>query len=279
MVAATSCGRADSDRDATASNLMEPLQVTYRDGLEVDVYHPEEDMMLRDVVVVMVHGCCGDRRDLRPLAEAIAGRGATVVNADVRALGDGGGWPQTYLDVSCLIGWADIEIRQELDDARLVVVAWSDGALVASTVALGWQTFADAAVGDGCPGPLPSTGADVIVGISGHYGWTGAVPDHLDTDRAAEWFGGTAESGAIGWTHGNPGWWVVNDEVVRTTNFVLLGTIDDRNTEWFGDRLVEHAIPVELTLLERGSHDALILPHGNMGTRALGLIEEVLARG
>lgn len=257
--------------------IADPQPTAYRNELIADVYEPPEGAASLDVVVVALHGCCGDRRDLAPIAEAIAGTGATVVNADVRALPAGGGWPATYLDAVCAIAWASGIALEGSPDTKLAVLGWSDGALVAASVVLGWPIFA-AAVDDGCDAPIPPDGPDIAIGVSGHYGWTGEVPDHLRTDRAAEWFGGPPDSGSIGWSQGNPGWWVTQHDVVRTTHFVLLGTIDDRNTEWFADRLVEYAVPVELTLFERASHDALILPHGDMGERALQVIEQVLSR-
>ncbi len=273
-----SCGRANEAGEpdgALPSDVVE--HATYGAGRALDVYRPADEAALADTVVAVVHGCCGDRRDLASLAEAIADRGAMVVNADVSALGDGGGWPTTYLDVVCVIAWADAHGPDRADRDRLVVLGWSDGALAAAAVALGWSTFADAATAR-CDAPIPPTGPDLVIGVSGHYGWTGPVPEHLETERAAEWFGAPSSADSVGWTQGNPGWWIFQDNVVRTTDFVLLGTTDDRNTEWFADRLVEHAIPVELTLFEDAGHDALIVPHGNVGGRALEVIEEVLAR-
>lgn len=275
----SACAQPTDPADsADAPPTPDPRSAVYRDDLVIDVYEPPDGTPPLDVVVVAIHGCCGDRRDLAPIAEALAGTGATVVNADVRALGAGGGWPGTYLDAVCAIAWADGVARERSDTTKLAVLGWSDGALVAASVALGWPTFADTAAADGCGAPIPAEGPEIAIGVSGHYGWIGEVPDHLRTDRAAEWFGGPPDSGAIGWSDGNPGWWVARNDVVRTTQFVLLGTIDDRNTEWFADRLVEHAVPVELTLFERANHDALILSHGDMGKRALQTIDQVLSR-
>ena len=273
-----SCGRADETSEpdgALQTDLVE--HATYGTGHAVDVYGSAHEAALADTVVLLVHGCCGDRRDLASLAEAIADRGAVVLNADVSALGEGGGWPTTYLDVVCVIAWADAHGPERADRDRLVVLGWSDGALAAAAVALGWSTFADAAA-DRCDAPIPPTGPDLVIGVSGHYGWTGPVPEYLETERAAEWFGAPPSADSVGWERGNPGWWILQDDVVRTTDFVLLGTTDDRNSEWFADRLVEHAIPVELTLFEDAGHDALILPHGLVGARGLEVIEEVLAR-
>ena len=98
LAAAVACGPPPPEEQTYS------MTAAYRADLLLDHYAPR-DAGVASAVVVLVHGCCGDRRDLAGLARALAVRGATVVNADVHALADGGGWPATYVDVVSAYAW------------------------------------------------------------------------------------------------------------------------------------------------------------------------------
>jgi dienelactone hydrolase len=66
-----------------------PTPVEYRPDAVLDEYRPAAPARGASAVL-LVHGCCGDRRDLAAMARAIARRGVHVLNADVRAFHRGG---------------------------------------------------------------------------------------------------------------------------------------------------------------------------------------------
>src|SRR6476620_6842225 len=77
-----------------------PLNMTtiqYAPGTLLDRYAPPA-IPAAAPVVVLLHGCCGDRRDLAGLARALARRGNVVLNTDIHNNRDGGGWPKSYED-------------------------------------------------------------------------------------------------------------------------------------------------------------------------------------
>lgn len=158
-----------------------------------------------------------------------------------------------------------------------MVLAWGDGALVGSTVALGWSTIIENA--DDCGAVAATSGPSILIGVSGHYGWFGEVPEHLETDAAERWFGGSPDERPDAWTLGNPGWWSMQENVSRDTSFVLIGTLDDRDTERFASSLRANLVPLEVTLFEAGGHGDLIQPRGPLGSRALAVIIQVLGIG
>src|SRR4051812_34785055 len=68
-----------------------PAAERYRAAQELDRYRP---VGTSDSVAVLVHGCCGDRRDLADLARALARRGVLVLNLDVHAFRRGAAGPR-----------------------------------------------------------------------------------------------------------------------------------------------------------------------------------------
>src|SRR5262245_48319205 len=83
-------------------------------------------------VVVLVHGGCWRAQyDLAPLGQlcvALVGEGLAVWNVEYRRLGNGGGWPTTFLDVAAAAdALGGIAGQYGLDLARVVVMGHSAG--------------------------------------------------------------------------------------------------------------------------------------------------------
>jgi acetyl esterase/lipase len=83
-------------------------------------------------VVVLLHGgCWRDQYGLEPLGQlcvALTGEGLAVWNVEYRRLGNGGGWPTTFIDVaSAADALHDIAGRYGLDLARVVAMGHSAG--------------------------------------------------------------------------------------------------------------------------------------------------------
>ena len=109
-------GRSPASRDGC---------VPYGNGLALDRYEPAA--LADDApVVVLVHGCCGDRRDTA--MPALARRGALVLNPDVGALAEGGGWPASYEAVACAVLTAGaVAGRLAGGPHPVALVGWSEG--------------------------------------------------------------------------------------------------------------------------------------------------------
>jgi dienelactone hydrolase len=224
-------------------------------------------------VVVLVHGCCGDRRDLGGLARALARRGALVLNTDVHALGDGGGWPATYTDTVCAVAAGHAQARALGGDHPVVLVGWSEGAFVGAAVTMGWSTIRG--VESDCAAPLGGGPPDLFVGVSGHYGWTGDVPAAAVTARTEAWFGGSPTARPEAWRQGVPGWWADQVRPAATPPLALIAT-DDDDARAFWQALVERGFEAQLFVIAGGTHGGLINPRGADGSAALALISGLI---
>jgi acetyl esterase/lipase len=83
-------------------------------------------------VVILVHGGCWRAEyGLAPLGQlctALTGEGLAVWNMEYRRLGNGGGWPATFIDVATAAdALRDIAGQYALDLARVVVMGHSAG--------------------------------------------------------------------------------------------------------------------------------------------------------
>jgi hypothetical protein len=270
----------------TSRRLHPPTRIEYRSSLVLDRYEPLGPASKTRPVVVLIPGCCGDRRDMSALARALARGGATVLNADVHAFGRGGGWPSTYIDVVCSIAEGRRLLERHHRGGQLTLIGWDDGALVAAAVALGWGAFTTRA--KGCAEPIPSTGPDRFIGLNGHYGWQGSIPDHIVTASTIEWFGGDPFQQPEAWNLGNPGWWIGSlDTASVPTIFSLIDTehlTDEQSRSRraadsaaaFARGLQARGIPVELDVLEPAPHEAVVLPRDVVGSMAVKRILSIL---
>jgi acetyl esterase/lipase len=137
-------------------------------------------------VVIVVHG--GYWRSAygfelgRPLAEDLARQGVASWNIEYRRLGNGGGWPATFLDVAAAVdALAAVPERARLRLDRVAVVGHSAGGQLALWIA------ARAKLPPGVPGASPGVAvrgvvsqagvADLILGYQ--QGLSSAVIDQL----------------------------------------------------------------------------------------------------
>ncbi|NYE96020.1 acetyl esterase/lipase [Psychromicrobium silvestre] len=113
-------------------------------------------------VVVVIHGGYWRSRygaELgRPLAEDLAAQGVTAWNLEYRRAGNGGGWPETFLDVAAGI---DKLAELEVDISRVVALGHSAGGQLAVWAA------GRAALPSGAPGAGPAVSLDAVVSQSG----------------------------------------------------------------------------------------------------------------
>ena len=176
--------------------------IAYTSGVELDVH--ARAGVPRQPVLVLLHGCCGSKDDLTPLAEAIAARGAVVFNANWTGADRGGGWPRSYQEAACAVRFARASAaRFGGDPGRVALLGWSDGALLAAVVAVAGNDL-----GGGCSQHRASALPDVLIGVAGFYGWPVApgrvVDPYYVNARTIRFFGGAPAEVPGAWAAGNP---------------------------------------------------------------------------
>lgn len=249
--------------------------VPYSDGLTLERHRPAA---LADgaPVVVLVHGCCGDRRDTASLARALARRGALVLNPDVGALADGGGWPASYKAVACAVLTADaVAARLGGGPHPVALVGWSEGAMIGAAVTLGWPEISPPP--GACPGRAVTAddGPDLLVGLGGYYGWDGpAVPPELVTDGTVAWFGARPEVDPQAWHEGNPRWWVRRAGDIPPVR--LIAGPGDAHAAGFQSDLLARGADVTVATIDGASHLSLIQPRDVAGAEALAAVSNAL---
>jgi acetyl esterase/lipase len=249
--------------------------VPYRDGLVLE-HHVPSRPAAGAPVVVLVHGCCGDRRDTASLARSLARRGAVVLNPDVHAAGAGGGWPATYDDVACAVRTARA-VADELagEPHPVAVVGWADGALVGATVTFGWGQLAPRP--SDCAAPLSPRGPDLLVGLAGYYGWEGrGVPSSLVTEATMAWFGTRPGSDPVPWRLGNPQWWLARAPDGGLPPVHLVAEEGDGHTQSFRQALTARGVSATVSTIEGSTHLGLVQPRHEAGAQALVAVCDAL---
>jgi len=119
-------------------------------------------------VLVLVHGGCWRAEyglePLGQLARAVAERGVAVWNIEYRRLGNGGGWPATFLDVGTAADHLrSVAPRHNLDLGRVLVAGHSAGGHLALWLAARRQVAVQSPLF--VPSPLALCGAISLAGI------------------------------------------------------------------------------------------------------------------
>lgn len=239
--------------------------VEYRPGWAMDVSRPATGTGLP--VAVLLHGCCGDRSDLTLLARAIADTGVVTVNADWGGL-SAGGFPSGVSRAACaLVAGRDAAVEHGGDPSRLVLVGWSDGAMVAALVALG-------AVG--CPG-APAAPPPALLTIGGWFGWPGPAPVQRDA-RAEAWFGGPQADVPDAWAAGNPYRALGGGRGLRA--HLLVGEQDPvaPESERFAAALEAAGAQVRLSVLPYAGDQTLLSARTEEGRTVVRAVRELLDR-
>ena len=226
--------------------------VDFTAGLSLDVFSPRSPGPWP--VVVFFHGGSwygGAKQNVEPFAAALAEAGFVVFNATYRTGQFGGGYPQSYQDIGCAIGLANLTAADYGGDAERVFVAGhSAGAHLASTVLFGEDGFSD---GD-CtrPGPIQAEG---FIGLAGPYDVTGFAP------LLAPWFGGAIAEIPDIFAAGSPSAYL---DTALTPVLLIHGTIDElvpiAQTTDFAETLEAFGWDVEVALVEEATHGGVIDP-------------------
>ena len=145
--------------DARGSEVVPAVGVELAFGRLADIFRPGDTEA--PVSVVLLHGCCGDRNDMKQLAIGLATRGVTAITLDWGGI-EPNGFPKHYQDVACSLN----QLAAEGVDERVFVLGWSDGTLPGAVVSLA----ADAAVSQ-CTTSSVGPKVSGFIGVSGFYGW------------------------------------------------------------------------------------------------------------
>jgi acetyl esterase/lipase len=255
-------GRAPASSD---SFRLVAEDVPYAAGHSLDVYmpHPEAG---RPPVVVMLHACCGDRSDLGKLAEGVAAAGAAVFNADWAGLDGDAHWPSAYAGAACAVRYARAAaVSYRADPSRITLLGWSDGALVASVIALAGDRLRR----DLCLAPDRTAVPGAFVAVGGFFGWTLPVPARYVTPRAVRFLGGTPEDAGAAWRAAMPYRWLGTGGSVDVR--LLVGSTDPlvADARRFHAALRASAWRARLVVIPPGGDQTLISPRSADGQRTI----------
>lgn len=248
--------------------------IAYAAGARLDVYLPAAGpaapsesvgpgtLRAGTVVVVLVHGCCGDRSDLAKLAEALAAAGAVVMNVGWPGINAEARYPGAYEAVGCAARFARARAASfGADPERVVLVGWSDGALVATTVAGTGDDLDDRQ----CTVRDVSARPRAVVGLNGFYGWRPPVPPAYVTARAVRFFGGTPRERPQVWLAATP--WTALREAPTGGTWVLVGRTDPLlpDARRYATALRAVGRPVHLVEMAPDGDQSLISPRSPEG--------------
>ena len=238
----------------------------YVPGSLLDVLRPAGDGPWP--TVVLVHGCCGGREDMFQLAHELAVRGTLVFNAGWLPTTSGGSYPGVYEEVACAIRFARQWAATDQGADPLTLVAWSDGALLGSVVAMS----DDGRWGERCPGSAP-TRPDRFVGVAGFYGLgdTDALSG-AEREGAEAFLGGSPAAAPEAWASGNP---YALLGVHRTVQMELVVGVEDALVEdafCFEQALVAAGYPASLTLIADAGHLEVLSPRNAAGSVVVDVV-------
>lgn len=157
----------------------------------------------RPGTVVLVHGGFWRARFglevIEDVARDLTGRGWVVWNVEYRRVGNGGGWPETLLDVAAAVDHlAVVSVEVPLDLTRVVAVGHSAGGHLAAWAAgrhtagrdpsgkLGWGEDLDGAV----PGRDPVVEITGVISLAGVLDLATAAAEGIGNDAARSFMGG-----------------------------------------------------------------------------------------
>jgi len=270
---------AEQTRRAGVSSSVQIASIQYAPETVIDRYEPAT-IGARAPVFVLLHGCCGDRRDLAGLARALARRGNVVLNPDIHNLRDGGGWPKSYEDAICAASRAR-KVARQLDRGPhyVVMIGWSDGALIGATVTLGWDALAPSVTR--CAVDRSATPPDLFIGLSGYYGWPDVeVPADVVNEGTIRWFGARPSDDPNAWRAGNAWSWIGVAGADHRPSFLLLSGTDDplaAGARMFAAGLLAHGLDVSTVEIPGGTHLGLAQPRSDEGALALVEITNAIA--
>jgi len=158
-------------------------------------------------VLVLVHGGCWHAEygiePLGQLAHAAAERGIAVWSIEYRRLGNGGGWPATFLDVGTAADHLRaVALRRNLDLSRVIAAGHSAGGHLALWLAARRQLAMHSPLF--MPSPLPLCG---VISLAGIPDLALAVEESICGTAVGELIGGRTQQYAQRLADASPHMW------------------------------------------------------------------------
>jgi acetyl esterase/lipase len=227
----------------------------YLPGVAADVFLPVTARDRAPVVILVPGGSwlSANRSGLAPLAETLAERGMTVVNATYRAADSGARFPEPVADIVCAIDFGVEQARLEhVAPGPVVVVGHSSGAQLASLAALEPARFRGVC-------PYPQVDPDGFVGLSGPY-------DLTEWQRvAAPMFTGSPAQDPQHWKEANPLTWTASRTGTDPLSVLLAHGGNDLevspdSSRNFATALKAAGHPVQLSIVPGATHSSIYEP-------------------
>ena len=227
----------------------------YLPGVAADVFLPAAVRDRAPVVILVPGGSwrSANRSGLAPLAETLAERGMTVVNATYRASDSGARFPEPVADIVCAVDFGVEQARMaHVVPGPVVVVGHSSGAQLASLAALEPTRFrADC--------PYPQVDPDGFVGLAGPY-------DLSEWQRvAAPMFAKSPAQDPQLWREANPLTWTASRTGTAPLPVLLAHGANDvevslDSSKNFATALKAAGHPVQLSIVPGATHSSIYEP-------------------
>ncbi len=227
----------------------------YLPGVAADVFLPATARDRAPIVILVPGGSwrSADRSGLAPLAETLAERGMTVVNATYRAADSGARFPVPVADIVCAVDFGAEQARlAHVVPGPVVVVGHSSGAQLASLAALEPARFRGSC-------PYPQVDPDGFVGLSGPYDIAAWQAD------AAPMFTRSPTQDPQLWKEANPFTWASSRTGADPLSVLLANGDNDYlvsvvNSRHFATALKEAGHPVQLSVVPGATHSSIYQP-------------------
>lgn len=223
-----------------------------------DLYLPTQGE--QHPVIVLIHGGCWRAQyglaQLGQFCATFAALGVAVWSLEYRRLGNGGGWPHTFVDVAAGADYLrTVAPRHSLDLSRVVAVGHSAGGHLALWLAARHRLPATSPLAT--PAPLPLTG---IVALAGIPDLVDAEVRNLCRGAVTELMNGTAQVVPAQYADGSPS----AQLPLGVPQHLIIGTMDqavqvDHNALYV-DAARQQGDDVQYTVLPDTGHFEIVAP-------------------
>lgn len=222
--------------------------------------------------IILIHGGCWRAQyGLAPLGamcHALRQQGLAVWNIEYRRLGNGGGWPTTFLDVAAAADHLrTLADTHPLDLTRTVAVGHSAGGHLALWLAA--RPRLPAASELHTPEPMPIAG---VVSLAGIPDMAAAVAQNVCRGTAQELMGGLPDDVPARYAQGSPAALLPIGVPQRLINGTDDGAVPVEYVRAYLALAQQHGEPVHLDVLPRTGHFEIVTP----GTTAWSVVEKAV---
>ncbi|MEZ4713895.1 MAG: alpha/beta hydrolase [Caldilineaceae bacterium] len=229
-------------------------------------------------VVIMLHGGCWQAQyNLEPLGEfnqALQREGLAVWSLEYRRLGNGGGWPNTFLDVAAGADYLrEIADEYALDLDRVIVAGHSAGGHLALWLAARQRLATDSPLY--APNPLAVQG---VLSLAGVADMTRAAQENLCGGAPQALLGGEPNEQPQRYIDGSPAALLP----LGVAQILINGDRDHAvplpYVQPYAEQARQSGDSVRLEALENTGHFEIVTPHSAVWPVVRNAVGELLAR-